>query len=144
MKTILIIEDTEPILENLTDYFEMQGYKIVATRNGRTGIELAEACSPDLVICDVLMPGMDGYQVLKSILLIAKMADIPFIFSTSMCEKVDREKALMLGADDYIVKPFDLESLFKMTKFWIEAGSQRHQHAASESQPLMPPIKTNL
>jgi DNA-binding response OmpR family regulator len=132
MKTILIIEDTEPFLENLTEYFEMHGFKIVATRNGKTGVKLAEECSPDLVICDLLMPGMDGYQVLKSILLITGMAEVPFIFSTAMSENIDREKAMTLGADDYIVKPFQLETLLRMAKFWIKSGSHRHQNLTGE------------
>jgi CheY-like chemotaxis protein len=71
------------------------------------------------------MPGMDGYEVLHSLLNMAKTHDIPFIFSTSMSEKVDREEALKLGADDYITKPFELESLLKMVKSWIKSGSKR-------------------
>lgn len=127
MKTLLIIEDTEPILENLIEYFEMEGFKIYGACNGKIGVEMAEALTPDLIICDVLMPEMDGYQVLDKLLHMAKTREIPFIFSTSMSEKVNREQALKLGADDYIIKPFELEALLKMANSWIKSGSLRHQ-----------------
>lgn len=138
MKTILIIEGTEPILENLTEYFEMQGLKIIGARNGKVGIELAEECTPDLIICDVLMPDMDGSQVLNSLLHMTKTFEIPFIFSTSMSEKVQRNEALKLGADDYIVKPFELESLLKMANSWIDSGNRRRQDLLKEIS--IPPI----
>lgn len=132
MKTILIIEDTEDILENLMEYFELEGFKIIGARNGKIGIELAEKLIPDLIICDVLMPEMDGYQVLDKLLHMARTFEIPFIFSTSMSEKVNREQALQLGADDYIIKPFELESLLKITNSWIMSGSLRHQASLKE------------
>ena len=127
MKTLLIIEDTEDILENLTEYFEMEGFKIFCARNGKTGVEIAEEFTPDLILCDVLMPEMDGYQVLDKLLHLAQTLEIPFIFSTSKSETVDRELALKLGADDYIIKPFELESLLQLINSWISSGSLRHQ-----------------
>lgn len=127
MATILLIEDNIPILENLTEYFVMEGYKILIADNGKKGIELAREHIPDLIICDTKMPEMDGYEVLHLILDLAKTYEIPFIFSTSNAEKVDRTKALELGADDYIIKPFDLATLLKMAKTWIMSGSKRHR-----------------
>jgi DNA-binding response OmpR family regulator len=105
----------------------MAGFKIFGARNGKIGVEMAEDLTPDLIICDVLLPEMDGYQVLDKLLHMAKTFHIPFIFSTSMSEKVNREQALMLGADDYIIKPFELESLLKLVNSWIKSGSLRHQ-----------------
>lgn len=127
MATILLIEDNIPILENLTEYFEMEGYKILIADNGKRGIELAREHIPDLIICDTKMPLMDGYEVLHLILDLTKTYEIPFIFSTSNAENVDRTKALELGADDYIIKPFDPETLLKMAKTWIRSGSKRHR-----------------
>lgn len=126
MATILLIEDNIPILENLTEYFEMEGFKILIADNGKKGIELAREHVPDLIICDTKMPVMDGYEVLHLLLDLVKTYEIPFIFSTSNAEKVDRIKALELGADDYIIKPFDPEALLKMAKIWIMSGSKRH------------------
>jgi DNA-binding response OmpR family regulator len=126
MATILLIEDNIPILENLTEYFEMEGFKILIADNGKKGIELAREHVPDLIICDTKMPVMDGYEVLHLLLDLVKTYEIPFIFSTSNAEKVDRIKALELGADDYIIKPFDPEALLKMARIWIMSGSKRH------------------
>ena len=126
MQTILLIEDNLDILDNLTEYFELQGYKIVIANNGQAGVKLAQEHIPDLIICDTKMPQMDGYEVLRLILDFKKTHEIPFIFSTSNSEKVDRTKALELGADDYIIKPFELETLLVMSKKWINSGSDRH------------------
>ena len=125
MKTILLIEDNKEILENLTEYLEIEGYRILGANNGRKGFELAMEFIPDLIICDVLMPEMDGHEVLHLLLATSKTHEIPFIFSTSMSEKVDRNEALALGADDYIIKPFDMELLLKMINAWLKTGSNR-------------------
>jgi DNA-binding response OmpR family regulator len=126
MNTILLIEDNTEILENLTEYLELEGYRILVANNGKKGIELAVEFIPDLIICDVMMPEMDGHEVLHLLLDTAKTNEIPFIFSTSMSEKIERAQALQLGADDYIVKPFEMEALLKMAKTWIKSGSKRH------------------
>ena len=126
MKTILLIEDNSEILENFTEFLEIEGYKILGASNGKKGVELAVQFIPDLIICDVLMPEMDGHEVLHSLLETSATYQIPFIFSTSMSEKVERKEALSLGADDYIIKPFDMEALLKMIKTWIKSGSNRH------------------
>lgn len=126
MKTILLIEDNKDILENLVEYLELEGYKILFANNGKEGIELANKFVPDLIICDVLMRDMDGHEVLRLLSNTAKTYEIPFIFSTSNSEKVDRKKALQLGADDYMIKPFELEDLLKMSEEWIKTGSDRH------------------
>jgi CheY-like chemotaxis protein len=127
MKTILLIEDNNNILENLTEYFELEGYRILIANNGERGVELARELIPDLIICDVLMPQMDGHEVLQLILETARTYEIPFIFSTSMSEKIDKTEALIAGADDYIIKPYDLEILLEMAKKWIKSGSIRQR-----------------
>ena len=125
METILLIENDKDILENITEYLELEGYKIYFSDNGKRGIELAIELIPSLIICDVLMSEMDGYEVLRLLLNSRMTYEIPFIFSTSMSEKVDRSEALSLGADDYIIKPFELENLLKIVKTWIKSGSKR-------------------
>ena len=126
MKTILFIEDNKNLLENLNEYFELEGYKVLIADNGLKGIEIAREFIPDLIICDVLMREMDGHEVLHLLLETTSTYNIPFIFSTSNSEKVDRAAALKLGADDYIIKPFELETLLKMAKKWIVSGSVRN------------------
>lgn len=126
MKTILLIEDNNDILENLTEYLELEGYRIIVAVNGIRGVDMAKEHLPDLILCDVLMPEMDGYEVLHVLLETAQTHQIPFIFSASMSEQVDRTEALGLGADDYIVKPFELDALLKMIQNWLSSGSNRH------------------
>ena len=121
MKSILLIEDNNDILENLIEYLEMFGYKILSAKNGKTGIELAKTFKPDLIICDVLMPEMDGHEVLRLLIESELTCNIPFIFSTSVCEKYDRTEALKLGADDYIIKPFDMEVFLQMIEKWTNS-----------------------
>jgi CheY-like chemotaxis protein len=104
---------------------ELEGFKVLVAENRKKGIELATECMPDLIICDVLMAGMDGHEVLHLLLDNAKTHEIAFIFSTPMSEKIDKSRALELGADDYIAKPFESESLLKMARTWIKSGSQR-------------------
>ncbi len=125
MKTILVIEDNPDILENITEFLGMEGYRILGANNGKTGVEEARKFIPDLIICDVLMREMDGHEVLHILLESARTNEIPFIFSTSMSEKVDRAEALGLGADDYIVKPFELETLLRLVEVWLKSGSRR-------------------
>jgi DNA-binding response OmpR family regulator len=121
MKTILLIEDNVDILENLSEYLELEGYKTLLANNGKKGIELANACQPNLIICDVLMYDIDGHEVLRLLKKSAKTKGIPFIFSTSLSEKIDREETLKLGADDYIVKPYLLETLLTIVKKYCSA-----------------------
>lgn len=125
MKTILLIEDNPELLDNLDEFLQMEGYRTILCKNGIQGIELAQQFRPDLIICDVRMQGIDGHEVLRGLLRSSKTNGIPFIFSTSLSEKLDRTESMALGADDYIVKPFELGALLKMSKAWIESGTHR-------------------
>jgi CheY-like chemotaxis protein len=125
MKTILLIENNLEILENLTEGLELEGYTIISANNGLKGIELAAIHMPDLILSEILMDGISGYEVLRLLLNTPKTYLIPFIFSTTKSQKSDKTMALKLGADDYIVKPFEFETLFAMAKLWINTGSKR-------------------
>ena len=126
LKTILLIEDNIDILENLSEFLEIEHYKTLVASNGKEGVELAEAFMPDLIICDVLMYHMDGHEVLRLLKASSKTDCIPFIFSTSLSEKIDKEETLKMGADDYIVKPYELNTLLRMAKIWIKSGCTKH------------------
>jgi CheY-like chemotaxis protein len=116
MKTILFIDDNAQILDNLQEYFALEGYSILIANCGEAGIDLAQKAIPDLIICDILMQGMDGREVLRTILASPETERIPFIFSTSMSERNDRVNAMKLGISGYIVKPYTLESLLLMSR----------------------------
>lgn len=122
MKTILIIESNEDIRENLREYFEIEGFKVIQTQSGRTGIEFAQQFTPDLILCNLLIPGMSGHEVLKWLSRTERTSGIPFIFSTVVSDRIDREKSLDLGADDYIIMPYELNTLLEMVNFRIASG----------------------
>lgn len=105
--TILVIEDNLDVRENLAEILELSGYHVVTAENGKSGVAMALEHVPNLILCDIMMPEMDGYGVLKIVSGQPKTADIPFIFLTAKTEKEDFRKGMGLGADDYINKPFD-------------------------------------
>ncbi|MEM6696941.1 MAG: response regulator [Bacteroidota bacterium] len=107
MKKILVIEDQLEVRENLVELLELSGYEALGGENGKVGVQLALQHQPDLILCDVMMPVLDGFGVLRILEKRAETADIPFIFLTAKTEKSDFRKGMNLGADDYITKPFD-------------------------------------
>ncbi|WP_324672237.1 response regulator [Hymenobacter sp. GOD-10R] len=107
MKTILLIEDNELIRENTAEILELAGYAVVTAENGKLGVEQALAQRPDLVICDIMMPVLDGYGVLNIFNQNPQLAGVPFIFLTAKTERTDMRRGMELGADDYLTKPFD-------------------------------------
>ena len=106
MKKILLIEDNDEIRENTAEILELANYKVVTAANGKLGIETALAEVPDLIVCDIMMPVLDGYGVLHALHKNDSVKNIPFIFLTAKTERGDLRKGMELGADDYITKPF--------------------------------------
>lgn len=107
MKKILIIEDTLEVRENLAEILELSNYEVDTAENGKIGVQKAIANPPDIILCDVMMPVLDGFGVLKILDSKPTTCDIPFIFLTAKADKLDIRKGMNLGADDYITKPFD-------------------------------------
>lgn len=106
-KTILLIEDNEDVRENTAEILELANYKVLTAPDGKDGVELAKTEFPDLIICDIMMPGLDGYGVLHLLSKDARLSAVPFIFLTAKAERSDMRKGMEMGADDYITKPFD-------------------------------------
>jgi DNA-binding response OmpR family regulator len=104
---ILLIEDNKEIRENISEILELDGFDVITAENGKDGLESAQREIPDLIICDIMMPIMDGYTVLYFLSKDAKTVDIPFIFLTAKAERMDFRKGMEMGADDYITKPFE-------------------------------------
>ncbi|MFP4526987.1 MAG: response regulator transcription factor, partial [Candidatus Kapaibacterium sp.] len=107
MKTILIIEDDREILELLSDILEMEDYEVLTAVNGKLGVSKAYEKFPDLIICDIMMPEMDGYEVLRHIRSNPQTFGTPFLFLTAKADKSDLRHGMELGPDDYITKPFE-------------------------------------
>ncbi len=108
---ILVIEDKRQVLINIETILSEEGFEVISAINGEAGINLAKKNTPDLIICDIAMPGKDGYTVLREISNNEITKAIPFIFLTAKVEKEDIRKGMKLGADDYILKPFTIEEL---------------------------------
>lgn len=107
MENILLIEDNQIIRENTAEILEMTGYTVRTAENGKTGVQMALENKPDLVICDIMMPELDGYGVLHIFNKNPHLAGVPFIFLTAKSERADFRKGMELGADDYLTKPFE-------------------------------------
>lgn len=107
MKKILLIEDNDDIRSNTAEILELSNYKVVVAENGKTGVEKAILEKPDLIVCDIMMPVLDGFGVLHAVHKNHDIMNTPFIFLTAKTERNDFRKGMELGADDYITKPFD-------------------------------------
>jgi DNA-binding response OmpR family regulator len=105
-KTILIIDDNLDIRENTAEILEIAGYHTIAAANGKTGIDLAVKEKPDVIVCDIMMPELDGYELLHLLRKNDDTKHIPFIFLTAKTERSDFRKGMEMGADDYLTKPF--------------------------------------
>ncbi|MEM6804437.1 MAG: response regulator [Bacteroidota bacterium] len=122
MNKILLIEDNPDMRENTAEILELAGYEVVTAEHGKRGVKLAHDEQPDLVICDIMMPELDGYGVLHVLSRSPETAGIPFIFLTAKAEKSDFRKGMNLGADDYLTKPFEdvelLDAIEMRKKKW--------------------------
>jgi len=113
MTDILVIEDDELVRESVVAVLESKGFQVLSAENGLIGLQLAEAHLPDLILCDILMPGMDGYEVLSTLSSNPATQAIPFIFLTAKVEKANWRQAMKMGADDYLTKPFTADELLE-------------------------------
>jgi DNA-binding NarL/FixJ family response regulator len=141
MKCILIIEDQAPMRRNLALMLEMEDYEVHTACNGSEGVEMARLVKPDLIICDVTMPVLDGHGVLHILRSQSTTSMIPFIFLTARGDKSDMRIGMNFGADDYLVKPVTREDLLAAveTRFaragHLEARLQAMANSASRFQP---------
>jgi CRP-like cAMP-binding protein/ActR/RegA family two-component response regulator len=117
---ILLIEDNVEMSENISSILQLAKYDVLYAPNGKIGVDLAQQNRPDLILCDVMMPGLDGYGVLHIINSNADTANIPFIFLTAKADKADFRAGMNLGADDYITKPFDDIDLLKVIEMRLK------------------------
>ena len=106
MKKILLIEDSDDIRETTAEILELANYEVFTAENGKVGVEIANQTKPDLVVCDIMMPVLDGYGVFHIFSQSMTLRNIPFIFLTAKTERSDLRKGMEMGADDYLTKPF--------------------------------------
>ncbi|MGK7935058.1 MAG: response regulator transcription factor, partial [Xenococcaceae cyanobacterium] len=111
MSKILVIEDEQGIRENIVEMLEVENYTVLAAENGKVGVDLAHKNIPDLILCDVMMPELDGYYVLSELRSHSMTQTIPLIFLTAKTTREDMRLGMDLGADDYLTKPFTRDEL---------------------------------
>ncbi len=131
MKKILIIDDYKPLLEEIVEFLKFEGYNAIAAKNGAEGVQKAQDFLPDLIICDINMPKIDGYQVYKVLQTFPETINIPFIFLTAKVQTEDFKKGLRLGVDDYITKPFKIEEILNS----IEKRIQKYDRLKNINKP---------
>ena len=146
MKTILLIEDNDDIRNNIAEILELSNYNVIVAQNGKIGIEKAIMNKPDLIICDIVMPLLDGFGVLHAIHKNNDIKNTPFIFLTAKTDSDDFRKGMDLGADDYITKPFNGTELlnsvdrrlkkFSELKQFLTPGLEDIQHVSSDKNAL--------
>ncbi|MEA5577557.1 EAL domain-containing response regulator [Anabaena sp. UHCC 0451] len=140
MPKILVIEDEESVRENLLDLLMAEEFETVSAANGKIGLNLAISEVPDLILCDMMMPDLDGYEVLKSLRQQALTSTIPFIFLTAKSAKSDIRQGMDMGADDYLTKPFTRSELLSaiMNKLEKYANLKKHLSIQTAVHKLTP------
>jgi len=136
MKKILLIEDNTEVRENTEEILTLARYEVQTAPNGKVGVELAQKEKPDLIICDIMMPELDGYGVLHILSKHPDTARIPFIFLTAKTEKTDIRKGMSLGADDYLTKPFDDTDLLNAIEIRLRKSEMQNKDYAPTAEGL--------
>jgi DNA-binding NarL/FixJ family response regulator len=141
MKKILVIEDEPEMRRNITALLRYHDYHAIAAANGREGVETARREKPDLILCDVMMPELDGHGVLQALQADAALARIPFIFLTAKGEKDDLRSGMNLGADDYLTKPVANADLVQAIEARLrrseQQGNREFRPDFSSCEPLL-------
>jgi CheY-like chemotaxis protein len=122
-KNILLIEDNLEMRENTSELMALANYNVITAVNGKEGVEQAKKKLPDLIICDIMMPDMDGYGVLYNLSKDPSTCAIPFVFLSAKAEKNEFRKGMNLGADDYLIKPFEEMELLKAIESRLERSA---------------------
>ena len=135
MTRILIIEDQREMRENLATILEMENYTVLRATNGREGLDVARGEHPDVILCDVMMPGLDGHSVLRELRGDPGTAAIPFIFLTAKGDKRDQREGMNLGADDYLTKPVTVSDLLNAVVARMARAAQRATEPSVKASP---------
>ncbi|MBK6937939.1 MAG: response regulator [Chitinophagaceae bacterium] len=136
MKTVLVIDDNPDIRENTAEILDLAGYKTFTAENGKKGVDLALKEKPDVIVCDIMMPELDGYGVLHLLRKNDETMHIPFIFLTAKTERGDFRKGMEMGADDYITKPFEDIELLNAIEVRLKKTAVLENKYASTSQGI--------
>jgi two-component system sensor histidine kinase/response regulator len=141
---VLVVEDNSIMLEGIRDTLEMDGYQVVTALDGLEALERLEQHHPDLIVSDIMMPRLDGYQFFSAVRANSKWVDIPFVFLTAKNQRVDVRLGKQLGADDYLTKPFEAEDLLVVVQAKLERAAVLRASAELEISKLKQNILNTL
>ncbi|MDZ4795970.1 MAG: response regulator [Bacteroidota bacterium] len=141
MKSVLVIDDNADIRDNTAEILELAGYKTYTAENGKKGVEVAQREKPDVIVCDIMMPELDGYGVLHLLRKNPATEHIPFVFLTAKTERSDFRKGMEMGADDYITKPFEDIELLNAIEVRLKKAAILDSKYASSQQGINQFIK---
>jgi CRP/FNR family transcriptional regulator, cyclic AMP receptor protein len=142
MKTVLLIEDNTDIRENLSEILELANYKVLTAPDGKQGVAVAIEHKPDIIVCDIMMPVLDGYGVIHMLQKNESTNHIPFIFLTAKAERSEIRKGMELGADDYITKPFNGTELLNAIESRLRKADLAKEPISSDIQGMNHIIST--
>lgn len=137
---ILVIEDEATVLQNTLEILSMEGFEVRGEENGQRGVQAAQEYAPDLIICDIMMPGMDGYAVLENLRKIPDTTLTPFVFLTARTDRRDQRYGMNLGADDYLTKPFTVAELLQC----VHARLDRSISIADDAEKKLDSLRHNI
>lgn len=140
MRKILVVEDAQSLRKDIVEMLGFEGFQAVGAENGLVGVERARELLPDLIICDIMMPGLDGYGVLEQLRKDTTTATIPFIFLTALADRVDVRQGMELGADDFLTKPFHAAELLAT----VRARLDKHEIAQRASEQRLDELRGNI
>jgi len=144
MKKILVIEDENELREGVVEILNYEGYTVCQAENGNEGMEIAVNESPDLILCDIMMPGMNGYEFLKRFKMKNIIRPVPFIFITALNERLSQRRGMELGADDYLTKPFTRDELLKAIESRIEKDTFYEQYLNQKVDQIENALKNKI
>lgn len=140
MKNIVVIEDDEAVRDNILDTLEASNYCVHVAENGEVGLQAIRQSRPDLILCDVNMPVMDGYLVLRELKRDSELSLIPFVFLTARTERSDLRKGMEMGADDYVMKPFTQRELLQA----IDTQLSKREQVAEKFESKLSVLRRNI
>ncbi|PZO36988.1 MAG: hybrid sensor histidine kinase/response regulator [Pseudanabaena frigida] len=140
MKRILVIEDNPRLLEDIQDILTLRDFHVITAQNGTVGVNLAKEKHPDLILCDVMMPELDGFGVLKALRLNSLTAAMPVVFLTAKADHYDIREGMNLGADDYLTKPFTVADLMRT----IQTRIEKYEIVKKESAAKLDSLRLNI
>src|SRR5829696_1085529 len=132
--TILIVDDETTNLATLSEYLEAAGFEVLAAQDAASGLSIVERARPDLILLDVLMPGLDGFETCRRLKVADRIQDIPVIFMTALTETADKVAGFEVGGVDYVTKPFQVEELLARVKTHLALRQLQHQLEAQKRQ----------